>query len=121
MELNYNSENTPRLLKRYRRGSFEITGNGYCEFQFAYDLGYSSVYIGQSANVAYENNFAASYWDSVFWDLFVWDGKTLSPTDVEIKGTGQNILLRISSDSPYYQPFTVNSVILHYTTRRGLR
>jgi len=121
MELNYNSENTPRLLKRYRRGSFEITGNGYCEFQFAYDLGYSSVYIGQSANVAYENNFAASYWDSVFWDLFVWDGKTLSPTDVEIKGTGQNILLRISSDSPYYQPFTINSVILHYTTRRGLR
>jgi hypothetical protein len=121
MELNYNSENTPRLLKRYRRGSFEITGNGYCEFQFAYDLGYSSVYIGQTANVPYENNFAPSFWDSVFWDLFVWDGRTLSPTDVEIKGTGQNILLRISSDSPYYQPFTINSVILHYTTRRGLR
>lgn len=121
MELNYNSENAPRLLKRYRRGSFEITGSGYCEFQFAYDLGYSSVYIGQSTTATYANNFAASYWDSVFWDSFVWDGKTLSPSDVEIKGTGENILLRISSDSPYYQPFTINSVILHYTTRRGLR
>jgi hypothetical protein len=121
IELNYNSENSPRLLKRYRRGSFEVTGNGYCEFQFAYDLGYSSVYIGQEANTPYENSFAASYWDSVYWDLFIWDGRTLSPTDVEIKGTGQNILLRLSSNSPYYQPFTINSVILHYTTRRGLR
>jgi hypothetical protein len=121
LDLNYNSENSPRILKRYRRGSFEITGNGYCEFQFAYDLGYSSTYIGQESAASYANSFAASYWDSVFWDLFIWDGRTLSPTDVEIKGTGQNILLRISSDSPYYQPFTINSVILHYTTRRGLR
>ena len=121
MELNYNSENTPRVLKRYRRGSFEITGNGYCEFNFAYDLAYSSVYVGQESGVSYANNFSPSIWDSVFWDAFVWDGRTLAPTDVEIKGTGQNILLLISSDSDYFQPFTINSVILHYTMRRGLR
>jgi hypothetical protein len=121
LELNYNSENMPRILKRYRRGSFEITGNGYCEFDFAYDLGYSSVYIGQEANTPYENSFSPSLWDSVFWDSFIWDGRTLAPTDVEIKGTGQNILLKISSDADYFQPFTINSVILHYTTRRGLR
>ena len=121
LELNYNSENTPRILKRYRRGSFELTGNGYCEFQFAYDFAYSSVYIGQESGTTYLNNFTASFWDSVFWDVFVWDGRTLAPTDVEIKGTGENILLRISSDSDYFQPFTINSVILHYTTRRGLR
>lgn len=121
LELNYNSENTPRILKRYRRGSFELTGNGYCEFQFAYDLAYSSVYVGQESGSTYLNNFTPSFWDSVFWDVFVWDGRTLAPTDVEIKGTGENILLRISSDADYFQPFTINSVILHYTTRRGLR
>lgn len=121
IELNYNSENSPRILKRYRRGSFEVTGNGYCEFQFAYDLAYSSSYIGQQADTTYQNNFSPSFWDSVFWDSFIWDGRTLSPTDVEIKGTGENILLRLSSDADYFQPFTINSVILHYTTRRGLR
>jgi hypothetical protein len=121
IELNYNSENMPRILKRYRRGSFEITGSGYCEFQFAYDLGYSSVYIGQTSDVAYENTFSGSFWDSVFWDAFVWDGRTLAPTDVEVKGTGQNILLKISSDADYFPAFTINSVILHYTARRGLR
>lgn len=121
IELNYNSENSPRILKRYRRGSFELTGSGYCEFQFAYDLGYSSLYIGQSPDVPYENSFSSSLWDFIFWDAFVWDGRTLAPTDVEIKGTGQNILLKISSDSDYFPPFTINSVILHYTARRGLR
>ena len=121
VELNYNSENMPRILKRYRRGSFELTGSGYCEFQFAYDLGYSSLYIGQTGDVPYENSFSSSFWDSVFWDAFVWDGRTLAPTDVEIRGTGQNILLKISSDSDYFPPFTINSVILHYTARRGLR
>ena len=121
LELNYNSENSPRILKRYRRGSFELTGSGYCEFQFAYDLGYSSLYIGQTGDVPYENSFATSFWDSIFWDAFVWDGRTLAPTDVEIRGTGQNILLKISSDADYFPPFTINSVILHYTARRGLR
>lgn len=121
LELNYNSENSPRILKRYRRGSFEITGNGYCEFNFAYDLAYSSVYVGQASGVAYANNFSPSYWDAIFWDAFVWDGRTLAPTDVEIKGTGQNIVLRVASDADYFQPFTINSVILHYTMRRGLR
>ena len=121
IELNYNSENAPRILKRYRRGSFEVTGSGYCEFQFAYDLAYSSNYVGQQADITYQNSFSPSFWDSVFWDSFFWDGKTLSPTDVEVKGTGENILIKISSDADYFQPFTINSVILHYTTRRGLR
>lgn len=121
LQLNYNSENTPRILKRYRRGSFEITGNNYCEFQFYYDLAYSSVYVGQATGATYENNFSTSLWDFVSWDAFTWDGLTLAPTDVEIKGTGQNILLRIFSESNYFQPFTINSVILHYTLRRGLR
>jgi len=121
LTLNYNSENTPRILKRYRRGSFEITGNGYCEFDFSYDLAYSSVYVSQESKSSYANNFSPSLWDFVFWDSFIWDGFTLAPTDVEIKGTGQNILLLISSNSNYFQPFTINSVILHYTTRRGLR
>ena len=121
IELNYNTENSPRLLKRYRRGSFEVTGNGYCEFQFSYDLGYSTVYIAQESPISYANNFSPSFWDAVFWDAFVWDGKTLAPSEVEVKGTGENILLRISSNADYFQSFTLNSVILHYTTRRGLR
>jgi hypothetical protein len=121
LSMNYNSENTPRMLKRYRRGSFEVTGTSYCEFAFAYDLAYSSAYISQDSAQSYVANFAPNNWDSVYWDSFIWDGGTLFPTNVEIRGTGENILLHIISESNYFDSFTINSVILHYTLRRGLR
>ena len=121
MTLVFNAIGSPRLLKRFRKGSLEITGTGYAEFAFNYDLAYSSTEIGQELATSYASNLLASFWDSVYWDNFVWDGRTLAPSEVEVKGTAENIAVRIASVSAIYQPFTINSVILHYTPRRGLR
>lgn len=121
MTLVFNAIGSPRLLKRFRRGSLEITGTGYAEFAFNYDLAYSSTYIGQESQAIYASNLVASFWDSATWDAFVWDGRTLAPSEVEMKGTAENIAIRIASISAIYQPFTINSIILHYTPRRGLR
>lgn len=117
----FNAIGSPRVLKRFRRGSLEITGTGYAEFAFSYDLGYASPDISQDLQNTYESNLVASFWDQVFWDNFVWDGRTLAPSEVEVRGTAENIAVRVASISAIYQPFTVNSVILHYTLRRGLR
>ena len=121
MTLVFNAIGSPRLLKRFRKGSLEITGTGYAEFAFNYDLAYASTDIGQELASTYASNLLASFWDSVYWDNFVWDGRTLAPSEVEVKGTAENIAVRIASVSAIYQPFTINSVILHYTPRRGLR
>ena len=117
----FNAIGSPRLLKRFRKAALEITGNGYAEFAFNYDLGYATTDIGQEAAVQYSSSLAASFWDSVYWDNFVWDGRTLAPSEVEVKGTAENISIRIASNSAEFQPFTINSAILHYTPRRGLR
>jgi hypothetical protein len=119
--LTYNHTGSPRVLKRYRKGSLEIGGTGYAEFTFAYELGYSTPLISQPIGSVYESALVASYWDSVNWDNFVWDGRTLAPSEVEVNGTAENIAVRISSISDIYPSFTVNSVILHYSLRRGLR
>lgn len=119
--LTYNHTGSPRILKRYRKGSLEIGGTGYAEFTFAYELGYSTPLISQPLGSVYESALVASYWDAVSWDSFVWDGRTLAPSEVEVNGTAENIAVRISSISDIYPSFTVNSVILHYTLRRGLR
>ena len=121
MTLVFNAVGSPRLLKRFRRGSLEITGTGYAEFAFNYDLAYSSTYLGQESQASYSSNLVASFWDTAVWDAFVWDGRTLAPSEVEIKGTAENIAIRVASISAIYQPFTINSIILHYTPRRGLR
>ena len=61
------------------------------------------------------------HWDSFVWDAFVWDGTGLTPTDVDETGTAENIRITISSGTNYIASYTVNSVIHHYSLRRGMR
>lgn len=117
----YNSTNSPRILKRYRRASVELTGDAYAEFGFGYDLGYRTTELDQPADEAYSNDLRPAYWDSFVWDNFVFDGRDISPSEVEVTGTAENMAIRISSVSALLKPFTINSVIVHYTMRRGIR
>lgn len=117
----FNAIGSSRVLKRFRKGSVEMTGDAYAEIDFGYDLGYRTTEIDQPSDASYENDLRSVYWDSFAWDAFVWDGKDISPSEVEMNGTAENLAIRISSVSELLKPFTVNSVIVHYTPRRGLR
>jgi hypothetical protein len=117
----YDSVKSPRILKRYRRGSVELSGNYYAEIQFGYDLGYRRSEIPQALDSTYEADLRSSYWDSMIWDNFVWDGSDVTPSEVEVSGTAENIAIRISCASDLFEQFTVNTIIVHYTMRRGLR
>ena len=119
--LNYNNEGAVRVLKRYRRASVEMTGLGYADFAFGYSLAYGSVDVNQAGITQYTSPFAPSFWDSFVWDNFVWDGRALAPSEVECIGTGENIAVTISTNSKINQTFTINSITLHYTPRRGIR
>ena len=121
INLVYNATSTPRLLKRYRKASVEFTGDSYTEIQFGYDLGYRTITIDQPQDETYDNDLRSSYWDEMVWDNFVWDGSDISPSEIEVKGTAENLAIRVSSNSALFEPFTVNNIIVHYTLRRGLR
>jgi hypothetical protein len=117
----FNSIGSPRILKRYRKASLEISGDSYSEIQFGYSLAYQSTALAQPVDSTYENNLRPSDWDSFFWDNFVWDGAGLAPTEVLMEGTAENVSIRLSSVSAILEEFTINSIIVHYTPRRGLR
>jgi hypothetical protein len=121
LSLVYNSTKSPRILKRYRKASVELTGDSYAEFSFGYDLGYRTQFLDQPGESTHENDLRAAYWDSFSWDNFVFDGQDLLPNEIEVVGTAENMAIRISSVSELLQPFTVNSIIVHYTLRRGIR
>lgn len=113
---------SPRVLKRFRAASIEIQGNSYAVVNFGYQLGYGTTLIGQPNLVAYASGFAAApVWDSFTWDSFTWDGQTLMPTDVDMTGTAENVQVTISSTTNYIASYNINSVIYHYTPRRGMR
>jgi hypothetical protein len=121
MSLVFNSVRSPRLRKRYRRASIEMTGDSYAQINFNYDLGYRSIEIEQPDDRLYDGDLRKSYWDSLQWDNFVFDSRELAPTEVEVVGTAENIAINLSSVSKLFKPFTVNSIILHFSIRRGLR
>lgn len=113
---------SPRILKRFRAASIEIQGNFYASVMFGYQLGYGTTLIGQPSYVPYATGFAgAPVWDTFVWDNFVWDGQTLTPTDVDMTGTAENVQVTISCGTNYIAAFNVNSVIYHFSDRRGLR
>ena len=117
----YNYTKSPRLRKRYRKASIEMTGDGYAELDFGYDLGYRSDSITQPAPVGYTTDLRKAYWDEFFWDQFVWDTNEVSPTEIEVSGTAENMGIFITSTSDQFPSFTINNIILHFTPRRGIR
>lgn len=119
--LNFNAEGSVRMLKRYRRASLEVNGLGYADFAFGYALGYGTTAIQQAGATQYTSPFAQTNWDSFTWDSFIWDGSTLAPSEVECTGTGENIAVTITTSSAIDTSFTVNSITLHYSQRRGIR
>jgi hypothetical protein len=113
---------SPRITKRFRAASIEVQGDSYAEIQYGYQIGYGSDQLPQLPSLTLPLNIGAiPHWDEFVWDEFVWDGTGLSPTDVDETGTAENIQVTISSGTNYIASYTVNSIIHHYSMRRGMR
>ena len=121
LEFTWDSANSPRIRKRFRRASIEVASNSYATFYMGYRLGYGSPELEQGAIASASLDLTSVYWDAFTWDTFNWDAVTLSPSELEVTGTGENIAIRISSEDEHVQSFTVNSFIIHYSPRRGIR
>lgn len=118
----YNANGGPRIVKRFRKASLEVTGTGFAQFGFNHSLAYGdTTQRDLGAGAQYQTNFQTPFWDQFTWDNFTWDGSTLSPTETELNGSGENISVTVSGLSDAYPSFTVNSIILHFSPRRGLR
>jgi hypothetical protein len=117
----FNGIGNARMLKRYRKASVELKGSSYATLSFGYDLGYRTQYKDQAADQQTSNDLRSSWWDEMNWDTFNWDGQELSPSELGVTGSAENIAFRVGSDSAQLQPFTVNSITVHYSTRRGIR
>lgn len=120
-ELAFNHFGGPRQLKTFRKGVTEVTGSGYCEFNFSYSLAYGSTEFDASFTEALVSSLSGTNWDSFTWDQFFWDGRTLLPSEADITGTAENIALMFSGSSDEFEPFTLNSEIIHFSPRRGMR
>lgn len=121
---NWDAMQAPRILKDYYGATLEIQGNFYAAISIAYTLGYGQTQYPIPDSASYTSNLGGqANWDSGSWDqanLF-WDGITLIPSEIDVRGCAENVQVRISSSQDYIYPFTVASMIVGYIPRRALR
>jgi hypothetical protein len=117
----FNNLNSYRMLKKYRRITFEMVGSGYSEFSSTYDLGYGSTELAQPDASNHTVNLATPYWDSFTWDNFIWDGTPLTTLSMSTPGNGENIAIKIMSSSNYFYPVKFSGALIEYSPLRTMR
>lgn len=123
LQLNYSTAKSPRTLKRFRKASIEVMApySAIAEFSVSYLLGYDSFEYNQSNAESISQYISDGRWDSFTWDDFFWDSSGTEPINVELNGTAENIALFFAGSSDYVPPFTINSILMHYSPRRMMR
>lgn len=118
LTLNFASQGSDRIRKRYRKAVFEVQGTSYVQFSAGYSLAYG---VESIASTTQSTTTTGVYWDQFTWDQFTWDGRAVAPNYLSLEGSAENISLLIEGSSALWSSFTVNSVTLHYTPRRIIR
>jgi hypothetical protein len=121
IELVFNHSKSYRTLKKYRRLTFEMSGEGYAEFNSTYDLNYGSSETAQPDLVASTISLSSAIWDEFTWDEFVWDGQSLTNLSMSTPGDGENISIRILSTGNYFDPVRFSGVFIEFSPLRMLR
>jgi len=124
IRLAFNAERGPTVRKRWRRAVLEMLVPSYAKLYMTFELDYGDFSIPIAATSL--NDFAqdadtpgsGGFWDQFTWDQFTWDSPYLSPPRYDLYGTSSNISLLFFSKDALSTPFTLQSVLLHYTPRR---
>jgi len=125
LQLNFNSIRDPRIIKRYRKAALEVKSSGKAEFSVGYQLGYGDATARQqpplvptqvpfAGTIPYDAGY--TYDSGQFYD-----GRSLGPVEMEMKGSAENISLQVVGSTAIWSAFTINTITIHYTPRRGMR
>tara|TARA_R110000803_G_scaffold5230_7_gene17360 strand:+ start:45 stop:878 length:834 start_codon:yes stop_codon:yes gene_type:complete len=117
----YHFSKSIRHLKKYLGVTLETSGDGYAEFNFSTELGYNSSNTSQPTVQNEVLLLSTLFWDDFVWDSFVWDGVALTPSNLKLEGSAENISLIIRKNSDYFTPMNVTGAMIRYVFRRQLR
>lgn len=122
--MTFASSKSPRVQKAYRKAALEIQSEkGYVSFEASGDTDFASMNtLPTPFRVIDEPGLNdLSNWDASKWEEFVWDGSDLTPVELPLDGSGENVSLMVRGTSTLVSPFTVSGATLHYIPRRMKR
>lgn len=120
-DLSFDPLSSPMTTKKFRMGRFEVMGDGYAEFNFSYCFEYETDQMEPGASTHSELDLNSVTWDNFTWDNFTWDGKSLTPQDFEIKGSGVNISMSFKGSSNMFSPLVFPGAFIQFTPTKDIQ
>lgn len=119
--LAFNSNKSPRNIKRYRRNVIQATCKNTADVHVGYELDYGSSETTSGYRGAQTMIGNGSYWDIFTWGQFTWSAPYVSEYTIDTPGNGKNIGMLIYGDTDENEPYTVHSCITTFIPGRLAR
>lgn len=121
LRMPFNSTNSPRQIKRYRKAVLEMSSVGYTSIRFQPEFSYGDSDISAHAVQTASGEGTGGYWDVSNWNEFYWDSKTVNSPEFDITGSGLNMAMVLYSKSAIDLGHKLQGVLINFTLRRLAR
>ncbi|APC01319.1 hypothetical protein [Polynucleobacter asymbioticus] len=115
--MSFNSSKTPRNIKHYHRTILQSIVQVTAQVSVGYDLDYGAEVDSESRNSSMITQTGA-LWDQNNWDSGTWDSPYVNDYTVDTPGNGRNLALLIYANNAIDYPYTIQSMISHYSIGR---
>jgi hypothetical protein len=114
----FNQVNTPTYRKKFRRADLEVNTVNQLALTVLSELDYSASNTPSQSFDIDDILGGGGFYGTDDWDTFYWDGQSVASGRIELGGSGENISFQIYNESAKVEPFTLQSLIVHYDMRR---
>jgi hypothetical protein len=114
----FNQVNSPSHRKKFRRADLEVNTRNALQIRVLSELDYSAPEIPINLFEVEEFLGGGGFFGTDNWDEFYWDGQAITSARVELRGSGENISFQVFNESAKAEPWTVQSLTVHYDLRR---
>ena len=114
----FNQVNSPSYRKKFRRTDLEVQTSTRLSIKVLSELDYSAPEIPSNLFDIEEISGGGGFYGTDGWDEFYWDGESISSARAELRGTGENISFQVFNETAKAEPWTRQSLTVHYDMRR---
>lgn len=112
------NQKAPHTRKSYRRLYLDLATTQTVRLSVSAELSYSDYAIPANAAGEIAVLGGGGYYDNANWDEIYWDAATYASRGIPLSGTGRNISILIYGNSATTRPFTIQTLEIHYLSRR---
>lgn len=114
----FNQINSPSHRKKFRRADLEVNTRNALQIRVLSELDYSAPEVPINLFEVEELLGGGGFFGTDNWDEFYWDGQAISSARAELRGSGENISFEVFNESAKAEPWTIQSLTVHYDLRR---